>query len=896
MPNSPTDEYSSSQLRRWSIKYVDERRGIMSLLTKLPELVGFFSYSRKDDKAFKGKLSELRDAISSELSAQLGRKDSDFIFQDQKSIGLGKLWEAEIAKATRKSAFFIPIVTPRSVGSSHCRFEFDSFLARQATLGRKDLIFPILYLAVPELEDEAQWRNDPVLSVIGLRQYIDWQEIRHFAVNSPEVGKKIEHLCIKICIALRQQWPEESRADKETAVRHDVHERPRQDAAASLKAEAHAEANTEARRKPKSASFVSIGTLFKGRDDVLMGLQKSLFEGDRTKPHVISGLGGVGKTRMALEYGLAHEKEYSALLFVSGETAEALDRSIADLASVLLIDTKGLEEDQRLNAVLDWLGSDHRWFLLIDNLDTPQALKATQKHLARLSDGHTVITTRLANFSGQFTKLELDVLTLEASVNFLMDRTDARLNPDDGSDRKHALEIAKDLGQLALALEQAGAYICRLGLTFAEYQRAWKKQREKLLGWNDDTVTGYPRSVAVTWFTSFEQLSPDAQALLEHLAFLAPEPTPKTLLCTPLPGHEATNLEEALAVLAEFSLVSRDPKSFSLHRLVQDVMRRSLTPENAAERVYTDVRWLDMAANSQDVSSSQRALLALHIDALAAFAAPNNLKNIDLQRCLASAYSALGDLCDEEFGYRLVSGVIEKSFRIRERLLEANPENPSVMNDLASSYASLGFLAGDEEDIQSSEAVANFEKCLVIQKELGQKYPDNANIQGDLARAYFNLDLSGGSIDGDAAREAAKKAHAFALKLEQDDPRDPALQHRLANSFDLMGDLAESATSALDFFAKAIAIQIKLAKEDPADAAARSALIFILYKMMRDSDTNDLAEANDDPDHPYRQALLTIEGLPEGRNLALNDEQLLAELKNGLCGKFVRAFPNDSGD
>ena len=100
----------------------------MSSLAELPELAGFFSYSREDDEAFKGTLSALRDGIQRELSAQLGRSKRTFrLWQDQTAIAPGKLWESEIKTAIDESFFFIPIVTPRSVSSKYCKFEFERF-------------------------------------------------------------------------------------------------------------------------------------------------------------------------------------------------------------------------------------------------------------------------------------------------------------------------------------------------------------------------------------------------------------------------------------------------------------------------------------------------------------------------------------------------------------------------------------------------------------------------------------------------------------------------------------------------------------------------------------------------------------------------------------------------
>ncbi len=179
----------------------------MSSLADLPDLVGFFSYSREDDEAYKGRLSTLREAIQEELSAQLGRSRSTFrVFQDKSAIAPGRLWESDIKNAVEQSAFFIPIVTPRAINSTHCKFEFDAFLDRERKLERSDLVFPILYVPVVALANESQWRNHPVLSVIGQRQYVDWQTFRYVDVPTPPMRQEIAGYCRKIVEALYQPW------------------------------------------------------------------------------------------------------------------------------------------------------------------------------------------------------------------------------------------------------------------------------------------------------------------------------------------------------------------------------------------------------------------------------------------------------------------------------------------------------------------------------------------------------------------------------------------------------------------------------------------------------------------------------------------------------------------
>ena len=179
----------------------------MSSLADLPHLAGFFTYSREDDEGSNRALSGLREAIQNELSAQLGRTHKDFrIWQDKSAISLGTLWEKQISQGINESVFFIPIITPRALRSQHCAYEFQAFLARESELGRDDLVFPILYIPVPALEDEKLWRDEPILRIVATRQYLDWRDLRHHDPRSIEVQQKLEWYCRGITNALHKTW------------------------------------------------------------------------------------------------------------------------------------------------------------------------------------------------------------------------------------------------------------------------------------------------------------------------------------------------------------------------------------------------------------------------------------------------------------------------------------------------------------------------------------------------------------------------------------------------------------------------------------------------------------------------------------------------------------------
>ena len=114
-------------------------------------------------------------------------------------------------------------------------------------------------------------------------------------------------------------------------------------------------------------------------------------------------------------------------------------------------------------------------------------------------------------------------------MEFLLERTKNR-RVEEMSDSNKAGELAKELDGLALALEQAGAFIWQMRCSFGDYLRRWHVREEKVRTWHDARLIHYPLSMAVTWDTSFEQLNWAARDLLNLLSWLAPEPVPRALI------------------------------------------------------------------------------------------------------------------------------------------------------------------------------------------------------------------------------------------------------------------------------------------------------------------------------------------------------------------------------
>ena len=179
--------------------------------------------------------------------------------------------------------------------------------------------------------------------------------------------------------------------------------------------------------KPRNLPFASLGGLFAGRDEDLADLHTALL-GAKGAPVALHGLGGIGKTRLAIEYAWSREAVYSALLFVSASDGAALNAGLAGLTAFEILDLpekEARDDATKITAVLRWLESNPTWLMILDNVDDRAAVAEVAKLMPRLKGGHVVVTARASNFPAGVRKLEVSTLDENAAAQFLLDRTDA---------------------------------------------------------------------------------------------------------------------------------------------------------------------------------------------------------------------------------------------------------------------------------------------------------------------------------------------------------------------------------------------------------------------------------------------------------------------------------------
>src|SRR5581483_8899108 len=226
---------------------------------------------------------------------------------------------------------------------------------------------------------------------------------------------------------------------------------------------------------------------FLGRDVELTQLRSHLQTNQATalsQPQAISGLGGIGKTQLALEYAYRTHQDYQAVLWGRAESTEALVSSYVAIASLLrLPEREAQEQDLAVQAVKTWLQTHRGWLLILDNADE---LALLVDFLPPTLGGHVLLTTRAAATGRLAHRLEIETLVPEQGALFLLRRSgliapDATLEQASPYEKELALLISQELGGLPLALDQAGAYLEVTGTAPADYWHLYQQYRADLL-------------------------------------------------------------------------------------------------------------------------------------------------------------------------------------------------------------------------------------------------------------------------------------------------------------------------------------------------------------------------------------------------------------------------------
>ncbi|OAL45497.1 TPR-like protein [Pyrenochaeta sp. DS3sAY3a] len=283
---------------------------------------------------------------------------------------------------------------------------------------------------------------------------------------------------------------------------------------------------------------------FFGRQGLLENLETFLLKeaGYQDKPNtvVLQAMGGQGKSQIALELCRRLRKQFRGIFWLDAASKASIERSFEEISQKMTQSSGRVLEDTdaKVRFVLDTLsGWREQWLIVYDNYDQPDIFTEIKQFLPDSGQGGIIFTSRHESTKVLGKHIQVPSMTGDGGVELLL-----RDLSDDEKDinRRYAQDIVLRLGGLALAIEQAAAYISfnRISLpTFIqEYERKKKRilehTREELWEYQklrDGSNTSESLSAFTTWEMSFDQIERHDETRKQHIgqflhvvAFLEP--------------------------------------------------------------------------------------------------------------------------------------------------------------------------------------------------------------------------------------------------------------------------------------------------------------------------------------------------------------------------------------
>jgi tetratricopeptide (TPR) repeat protein len=484
---------------------------------------------------------------------------------------------------------------------------------------------------------------------------------------------------------------------------------------------------------------------FTGREALLKKLRNELACGRAaalTAPtHGVAtfGLGGIGKSQLAIEYAWRWASDYSRVIWLRAETQEALGADFDALANHLELfkSSKPAERPAVIEAVRRYLTENPGWLLILDNAPRPEAVE----HVVPRAGGHVIYTSRFNVWAKHAVPVPVNIWPSAEAEQFLLQRVGTKREKQDAPERVAAAGLAKELGCLPLALEHVAAYCEASSFTLADYLPLFQESRLKLfspeaLGGSQDGLEMI--TVTTTWNLSIEKIRydekcPEAAALFTLCAFFGPDRIPLEMIragVSHLPERffgavlDDLKMNNALKALLRYSLVtvegSGKVRVLSIHRLLQEVTRERLPDVDKTLWVAAALRMVDQAfpGNAFDVSAWPTCgRLAPHAISILDYAEPRETARL------------LDHLACYSFGradYSSAEPLFQRALAIRENAPGPHhPDTATSLNNLAELYRSLA---------RYREAIPLYRRALEIrEKTLGPDHRDTLATRSNTA-------------------------------------------------------------------------------------------------------------------------------------------------------------------
>ncbi|MCJ1476741.1 hypothetical protein MMC13_005410 [Lambiella insularis] len=434
---------------------------------------------------------------------------------------------------------------------------------------------------------------------------------------------------------------------------------------------------------------------------------------------VLSGLGGIGKTQLAIEYAKRYHQNYDSVLWFNATSEVTVKASLRSMAGRIftLQNRNSLVAEQALSHVKRWLADaqNTRWLLLFDNYDEPKSYEIGD-YIPFTDHGSIIITTRMPSEVGGEKVAVRPLDDVVESLQILETRSRRQSLASD----EHAWLLAKRLAGLPLALNINP----RRPVKLAEYQ---------------------DRTLYTTWDISYERLAnedQEAAELLKLLAYFDHQEIWHELLEAGVSDAEAewlraiaTNtvkFENIMTVLVDYCFLETlaRAESYGMHTCVHDWTLAVLNPKTEIRSYTYAFRCVAMSISSVDwqlFGQVRFARLVPHAVTLTHARFLETLKTVALERVGES--EGIGQLLREQVQLGAAEQIYEQALAGKEKALGAEHTSTlSTVNNLANFYYHQGKLNEAEQIYE--RALAGYEKAL------GAEHPSTLGTVNNLGVLY----------------------------------------------------------------------------------------------------------------------------------------------------------------
>ena len=568
---------------------------------------------------------------------------------------------------------------------------------------------------------------------------------------------------------------------------------------------------------------------FVGRSSALATLQQTLFIQKECRNIAVVGLGGVGKTQLALQlahWAKEHQPKHS-IFWVPALSDGSFDQAYIEIAKKLPIQEADKGEDPK-ESVRQYLSSEAAgpWLLVVDNADdmdllfgprSPERGGGIMQYIPTSEHGLVLFTTRSREVACSVARsnvVDLHSMDQSEAASLFETLLVVKSLLRDGAGCRALLE---ELTCLPLAITQAAMYLNTTQASIADYLGLLRNTEQTTIDvlsreFHDETrYAGSRHAVATTWLVSFEQIRKSDSGAAKLLAFLSciePKAIPRSIL----PPLKPEQMVHAVGTLCGYAFLTRrgDTDLFDMHSLVHTATRNWIQRENLQQSTIEEaVRHIATVFPTSDYEN--RKLWREYFPHV--FKALQHSRELDLKAKFDLTHSMARCLRADGRIKEALQYSKEAFYWAKSHFSEDHSDRLASQHALAIAYRANG---------QVGEAVSLLEQVVTIESNvLADDHPSRLTSQHELAGAYE----ANGQV-GEAVSLLEQVVTIQANVLADDHPDRLASQHALAIAYRANGQVGE----AISLLEQVVTIKANVLADDHPDRLASQHALAIAYR------------------------------------------------------------------